>query len=201
MWREILRKKCFLKRNEIFFKRKWTVFVFLKLIKGFPFFSLRSENKFVEAKRKIRSKRREKKRKNITEFFKWTRETHANPKKFSFISLIKEKTFLAWRAYPTEGWEGRGEEPNYMTAWMPGPLYISFNTLCPTPRLMDGYDRVHLRSRYFSTGKRSNGILLLCWRFFFISMLPNQTTKVLSVVRCSVTKQNFSLGFSKQNCV
>jgi len=57
--------------------------VFWSEKKMFPFVSLRSENNFVEAKRKMGS---EKKRKNRTYFLKWTSETHAKRIQFHFIS-------------------------------------------------------------------------------------------------------------------
>ncbi len=81
------KKFMFLKQNEMF-KVKVNVFCFCEVKKGFPFVSLRSENKLVEVKPKIGS---EKKRKKRTVFFKWTSETNAKGIQFRFISLISEK--------------------------------------------------------------------------------------------------------------
>jgi hypothetical protein len=57
----------------------------------FPFVLLRSENNLVEANRKIESEKKQKEKRNRTEFLNWTSETHAKRIQFRFISLISEK--------------------------------------------------------------------------------------------------------------
>jgi hypothetical protein len=62
-------------------------------------YSKRKRTVFVEAKWKIWRERSEKKRKNRSEFWKWTSETHAKGIQFLFISFISE-TFLSETGAP-----------------------------------------------------------------------------------------------------